>query len=84
MSDAALAPGLLDRAIRRLLGLEMKMKQYAEGSRFVKEVIDRVGMSGFNRVWTSPNTLPTHPEIKDPALWIDRVIGKPELPPASE
>jgi coenzyme F420 biosynthesis associated uncharacterized protein len=74
----------LDRAIRRLLGLEMKMKQYAEGSRFVKAVIDRVGMDGFNRVWTSPNTLPTHPEIKDPALWIGRVIGKPELPPTAE
>jgi coenzyme F420 biosynthesis associated uncharacterized protein len=70
----------VDRAIRRLLGLDMKMKQYAEGSRFVKAVIDQVGMDGFNRVWTSPNTLPTHPEIKDPALWIGRVIGKPELP----
>jgi coenzyme F420 biosynthesis associated uncharacterized protein len=70
-----------DRTIRRLLGLEMKMRQYAEGSRFVNAVIGRVGMEGFNRVWTSPNTLPTHAEIKDPALWIGRVIGKPELPP---
>ncbi|MFB9839127.1 zinc-dependent metalloprotease [Actinoallomurus acaciae] len=70
----------LDRTIRRLLGLEMKMKQYAEGSRFVTEVIERVGMDGFNRVWTSPNTLPTHAEIKTPSLWIGRVIGKPQLP----
>ena len=72
----------VDRAIRRLLGLEMKMKQYAEGSRFVTAVIDRAGMDGFNRVWTSPNTLPTHAEIKDPGLWIGRVIGKPQLPPS--
>jgi coenzyme F420 biosynthesis associated uncharacterized protein len=70
----------IDRAFRRLLGLEMKMKQYAEGSHFVNEVIQRVGMEGFNRVWTSPNTLPTHAEIKDPGLWVGRVIGKPELP----
>ena len=70
----------VDRAFRRLLGLEMKMKQYAEGSRFVNEVIQRAGMNGFNRVWTSPNTLPTHAEIKDPGLWVGRVIGKPELP----
>jgi coenzyme F420 biosynthesis associated uncharacterized protein len=70
-----------DRTIRRLLGLDLKMKQYAEGSRFVRQVIDQVGMEGFNRVWTSPNTLPTHAEIKDPALWVGRVIGKPELPP---
>ncbi|WP_433191443.1 zinc-dependent metalloprotease [Actinoallomurus sp. CA-150999] len=74
----------VDRAIRRLLGLDLKMKQYAEGSRFVRQVIDQVGMDGFNRVWTSPNTLPTHPEIKDPALWVGRVIGKPELPPVGE
>ncbi|MGH3379846.1 MAG: zinc-dependent metalloprotease, partial [Actinoallomurus sp.] len=74
----------VDRVIRRLLGLEMKMKQYAEGSRFVTAVIGQVGMEGFNRVWTSPNTLPTHPEIKDPALWIGRVIGKPQLPPSAE
>jgi coenzyme F420 biosynthesis associated uncharacterized protein len=71
-----------DRTIRRLLGLDLKMKQYAEGSRFVNEVIERVGMEGFNRVWTSPNTLPTHREIKDPAQWIGRVIGMPELPSA--
>lgn len=72
----------MDRSIRRLLGLDLKMKQYAEGSRFVNTVIERVGMSGFNRVWTSPNTLPTHVEIKDPSLWIGRVIGKGELPEA--
>jgi coenzyme F420 biosynthesis associated uncharacterized protein len=71
-----------DRTIRRLLGLDLKMKQYAEGSHFVNEVIERVGMEGFNRVWTSPNTLPTHREIKDPAQWIGRVIGTPELPSA--
>jgi coenzyme F420 biosynthesis associated uncharacterized protein len=72
----------VDRAIRRLLGLDLKMKQYAEGSRFVKAVIQQVGMESFNRVWTSPNTLPTHNEIKEPALWIGRVIGRTELPPA--
>jgi len=71
----------VDRAIRRLLGLDLKMRQYAEGSRFVTKVIEQVGMESFNRVWTSPNTLPTHAEIKDPALWVGRVIGKPELPP---
>jgi coenzyme F420 biosynthesis associated uncharacterized protein len=72
----------LDRTIRRLLGLEMKMKQYAEGSRFVRKVIDEVGMEGFNRVWTSPNTLPTRDEIKEPTLWINRVTGRGQLPPA--
>jgi uncharacterized protein (DUF2342 family) len=35
-------------------------------------------MDGFNRVWTSPNTLPTKSEIAKPADWIARVHRKPE------
>ncbi|NUR91132.1 MAG: zinc-dependent metalloprotease [Nonomuraea sp.] len=69
----------LDKTIRRLLGIDIKMKQYAEGSAFVRHVVGKVGMDGFNRVWTSPETLPTTPEITDPDLWIHRVIGEPAL-----
>jgi coenzyme F420 biosynthesis associated uncharacterized protein len=72
----------LDKTIRRLLGIDLKMKQYAEGSRFVRHVVAQVGMSGFNRVWESPETLPTHAEIKDPAAWIARVVPSRELPEA--
>jgi coenzyme F420 biosynthesis associated uncharacterized protein len=62
-----------DKVIRRLLGLDAKMRQYRDGARFCRAVIDAVGMDGFNRVWTSPNTLPTREEIADPALWLARV-----------
>jgi coenzyme F420 biosynthesis associated uncharacterized protein len=72
----------LDKTIRRLLGVDLKMKQYAEGSSFVRHVVAKVGMDGFNQVWTAPGTLPTHDEIKDPARWIARVVGTPELPAA--
>ena len=40
---------------------------------FVRAVVEQVGMEGFNRVWTSPNTLPTKDEIHDPAAWVARV-----------
>ena len=62
-----------DKVIRRLLGLDAKMRQYRDGARFCRTVIDAVGMAGFNRVWTSPNTLPTREEIADPTLWLARV-----------
>jgi coenzyme F420 biosynthesis associated uncharacterized protein len=65
--------GPVDRVIRRLFGLDMKMRQYAEGEKFVRHVVDAVGMDGFNRVWTSPETLPTQDEIADPATWVSRV-----------
>ncbi|MEU6619621.1 zinc-dependent metalloprotease [Streptomyces litmocidini] len=66
----------LDLALRRLLGLDAKLRQYRDGERFVRAVVDQVGMDGFNRVWTSPNTLPTKAEIAAPADWIARVHRK--------
>lgn len=65
--------GLLDRLLRNLLGVDAKIRQYAQGAAFTREVIDTVGMSGFNAVWTSPDTLPTRAEITDPQGWVRRV-----------
>jgi coenzyme F420 biosynthesis associated uncharacterized protein len=67
------AAGPLDRMIRKLLGLDLKMKQYEEGARFVRHVVGAVGMTGFNAVWTSPDTLPSIAEIRAPQEWLDRV-----------
>ena len=67
--------GSLDQLLRRLLGFDAKMRQYRDGAVFVRGVVDRVGMDGFNRVWTSPNTLPSKAEIGDPAAWVRRVHG---------
>ncbi len=65
--------GPLDRALRRLLGIDVKMRQYAEGSKFVTAVVRQVGMDGFNRVWDSPAALPTMAEVAAPATWVARV-----------
>src|SRR5689334_19013668 len=65
--------GRMEQILRRILGIDLKMKQYAEGSRFVRTVVEEVGMTGFNRVWTSPETLPTRAEISHPADWLARV-----------
>ncbi|MGN6609862.1 MAG: zinc-dependent metalloprotease [Jatrophihabitans sp.] len=62
-----------DRFLRRLLGMDAKTRQYVDGSAFVRTVVDRIGLTDFNAIWTSPQTLPTRPEIADPALWIARV-----------
>ncbi|MFJ7337786.1 zinc-dependent metalloprotease [Streptomyces sp. NPDC101110] len=68
----------LDLALRKLLGLDAKLRQYRDGERFVRAVVDEVGMDGFNRVWTSPNTLPTKSEIAKPADWVARVHRRAE------
>ncbi|POX49379.1 zinc-dependent metalloprotease [Streptomyces sp. Ru72] len=68
----------LDLALRKLLGLDAKLRQYRDGERFVRAVVEQVGMDGFNRVWTSPNTLPTKAEIAKPADWVARVHRRAE------
>ncbi|MFH9138442.1 zinc-dependent metalloprotease [Streptomyces sp. NPDC017524] len=70
--------GRLDQALRKLLGLDAKLRQYKDGEKFVRSVVEEVGMDGFNRVWTSPNTLPTKAEIAKPADWVARVHRKAE------
>jgi coenzyme F420 biosynthesis associated uncharacterized protein len=65
----------IEQALRRILGIDLKMKQYEQGSRFVKIVVDEAGMANFNKVWTSTETLPTLDEIADPQLWLARVDG---------
>ena len=65
--------GRIERTLRRILGIDLKMKQYAQGSRFVKAVVEEAGMATFNKVWTSPQTLPTKDEFVHPELWLDRV-----------
>ena len=67
--------GTPDRMLRRLLGLEAKMRQYRDGAVFVRGVQEAVGVDGFNAVWTSPETLPRPQEITDPRAWVRRVHG---------
>ena len=65
--------GAVDKLLRRLLGLEAKMRQYRDGAAFVRGVVDSVGVEGFNRIWESPETLPRPEEIDEPAAWVARV-----------
>ena len=65
--------GVIEKFLRSLLGLDAKMRQYSDGARFVRAVVDVAGMDGFNRVWESAYHLPTEPEIHDAKLWLDRM-----------
>jgi coenzyme F420 biosynthesis associated uncharacterized protein len=65
--------GLAERVLRVVLGIDAKLRQYAEGAAFTRHVVDVIGMDGFNTVWTSPETLPSRSEIADPAAWLYRM-----------
>jgi coenzyme F420 biosynthesis associated uncharacterized protein len=57
----------------RLIGLEMKMKQYELGAQFINGVERRAGWSALAAAWQQPSNLPTLAEIEDPASWLYRV-----------
>lgn len=65
----------VQRLIRALLGLDVKMSQYLRGKVFVDAVVEQVGMQQFNTVWTDATTLPRLEEIETPQLWVERVLG---------
>lgn len=65
--------GLLDRFLRSLFGIDAKVQQYKLGSAFTRHVVAAVGMEGFNAVWTSPDSLPSRSEIKEPEAWLRRM-----------
>ncbi len=67
--------GLVDRLLRALLGVEAKVRQYAVGAAFTRHVVLAAGMDGFNRVWESPQSLPTRAELSQPGDWLRRVHG---------
>jgi coenzyme F420 biosynthesis associated uncharacterized protein len=66
-----------ERILQRLLGLDMKMRQYELGKSFCDGVVERRGIETLNRVWSEPAALPSMAELNDPAAWIDRVEGTP-------
>jgi coenzyme F420 biosynthesis associated uncharacterized protein len=61
-----------ERILQKLLGLDMKMRQYEQGKRFCDAVVDEVGIEGLNAVWRAPTDMPTPAELDDPEAWIRR------------
>ena len=65
-------PGL-SRLLERLLGLELKLRQYRDGKRFCDAVVDAAGIEALHHVFSAPDALPTLAELADPtpgcAVW---------------
>jgi coenzyme F420 biosynthesis associated uncharacterized protein len=60
-------------ALMRLIGLEMKLRQYELGEAFIHRVEREAGWSAIDLAWREPSSLPTLAEINDPDAWLQRV-----------
>ncbi len=65
------------RILERLLGLEMKMRQYEVGRAFCDEVVAAAGPSGLAVAWSAAEMLPSTGELERPELWLARTHVPP-------
>jgi coenzyme F420 biosynthesis associated uncharacterized protein len=63
------------KAVRTLLGVEAKMRQYEEGEQFIAHIEKVHGERFIDHAWVGSTSLPTIAEIRDPDRWIERVRG---------
>jgi coenzyme F420 biosynthesis associated uncharacterized protein len=60
------------RLLERLIGMDLKLRQYEQGKAFCDGVVARGGISALNRVWAGPEAMPGPAELDDPAGWLAR------------
>jgi coenzyme F420 biosynthesis associated uncharacterized protein len=67
--------GLPWKVLERLMGLELKMRQYEIGRRFCDAVVAEGGPELLARAWSGPESLPSTAELEQPGLWTARIAA---------
>ncbi len=62
----------LSRLVGRLLGLDLKIRQYEQGKFFCDAIVRQRGREALEHVFSSPEALPTLDELRNPAAWLAR------------
>jgi coenzyme F420 biosynthesis associated uncharacterized protein len=70
----------VSRVLGKLLGLELKMRQYEQGKFFCDSIVAAAGTEALTHVFSGPEALPTLSELTDPAAWLRRAGLPDELP----
>jgi coenzyme F420 biosynthesis associated uncharacterized protein len=78
----------LSKLVARLLGLELKLRQYERGKQFCDFVVREAGVVALGHVFSGPEALPSLAEIDDPAAWLARTAdaraGRNDPAPVTE
>ncbi len=65
----------LTKFFQQLIGLEAKLRQYADGAHFVREIERTGGPELLALAWQGPENLPSAAEIRAPDHWVSRLRG---------
>jgi coenzyme F420 biosynthesis associated uncharacterized protein len=71
--------GSVAKLAQKAMGIDAKMKQYAQGEAFIAYVERHGGDNALDAAWRGPQWLPTLAEIRAPQDWLDRVRLSEEL-----
>ena len=62
----------MSRLVARLLGLDLKLRQYEQGKYFCDAIVRSAGTPALAHVFSGPEALPTLAELKQPSAWLER------------
>ena len=65
----------LSRLVARLLGMDLKLRQYEQGKQFCDAVVREAGVAALHHVFSSPEALPTLSELSEPRAWLERTAA---------
>jgi coenzyme F420 biosynthesis associated uncharacterized protein len=74
----------LSRLVARLLGLNLKLRQYEQGKKFCDAVVAERGASALHHVFSGPEALPTLSELQNPRAWLARTTPAEPGPVSAE
>jgi coenzyme F420 biosynthesis associated uncharacterized protein len=60
------------RLLEKIIGIELKLRQYREGKHFCDTVVERGGIVALDHVWSAQSALPTPEELRNPERWLAR------------
>jgi coenzyme F420 biosynthesis associated uncharacterized protein len=65
----------LNRLVARLLGMDLKLRQYEQGKQFCDAVVREAGVGALHHVFSSPEALPTLDELSNARAWLERTAA---------
>jgi coenzyme F420 biosynthesis associated uncharacterized protein len=72
LRDVQSSSGPIARIVSKLLGLDLKRRQYEEGQHFFDRVFAKGGSEAVRSAFAAPEALPTMQEVRSPDAWLRR------------